>query len=308
MKRKQLPLILMGISMGVLILDSRHTVLYASEGIDLCIRTVIPSLFPFFVLSIYLTGNLNSNNSALSVLVTGFLGGYPVGAQAAAEGCRTGRLTKEQANRLLIFCSQAGPSFLFGIVSAQFPESKYGWLLWAVQILSAVTVAAFASPVSAAGSNPRESRSYPLPEAMKKATAACASVCGWVVLFRVILGYVRLIPLAEPWNILLSGILELTNGCLNLWAVEDLSTRFLLAAVMLNFGGVCVILQTSSVAAGLNLKYYLSGKLMQTLFSVLYSLCFLMSFGALIPIFCGFLLYRRRIPVKRSSIPAGIGV
>ena len=294
--------------MVVLILDSRHTVRYASEGIDLCIRTVIPSLFSFFVLSIYLTGNLTSNNSALSLLVTGFLGGYPVGAQAAAEGCRTGRLSKEQANRLLMFCSQAGPSFIFGILSAQFPDAKYGWLLWTVQLLSAMTVAAFSYPVSAAGSNPNEYRSVALPEAMKKATAACASVCGWVVLFRVILGYVSQISLPEPWNILLSGILELTNGCLNLWAVEDLSTRFLLAAVMLNFGGVCVILQTASVAAGLNLKHYLFGKLLQTFFSILYSLCFLGHFGALIPIFFGFLLFRRPIPAKKSSISAGVGV
>lgn len=308
MKRKHLPLILTGIAMGVLILDSRHTTRYAAEGIELCIRTVIPSLFPFFLLSIYLTGNLTAKNAALSLMVTGFLGGYPVGAQAAAEGSRTGRLTKEQANRLLMFCSQAGPSFLFGIVSAQFPEAKYCWLLWTVQFLSAITVAAFVYPVAAAGTGSRESRSCPLPEAMKKATAACASVCGWVVLFRVILGYVRRIPLAEPWNILFWGVLELTNGCLNLGAVEDLSTRFLLAAVMLNFGGVCVLLQTASVTAGLNLKHYLSGKLLQTVFSLLYSLCCLGHLVALIPIFLVFLLFRRPIPAKRSSISAGIGV
>ena len=110
------------------------------------------------------------------------------------------------------------------------------------------------------------------------------------------------------WKILLSGLLELTNGCLQLEAVENPDFRFLLAAVMLNCGGICVFLQTASVARGLNLKYYLLGKLLQTGFSVLYSLGFLGFWQALIPIFGVIYLFRRRIPVKRSSIPAEVGV
>ena len=142
MKRRKLTLTLTILAMVLLILDSRNTVRFAAKGIDLCIRTVIPSLFPFFVLSIYLTGNLGGSG-ILPVLISGFLGGYPTGAQAAAQLWRTGRITRTQGNKLLLFCSQAGPSFLFGMVAAQFPERSYLWKLWAVQILSALCVFLF---------------------------------------------------------------------------------------------------------------------------------------------------------------------
>ena len=46
------------LAMLALILDSATSFEGASDGISLCIRTVIPSLFPFFVLSSMLTGNL----------------------------------------------------------------------------------------------------------------------------------------------------------------------------------------------------------------------------------------------------------
>ena len=40
----------------ILILDASTAIKGVREGIDLCIRTVIPALFPFFVLSPMLTG------------------------------------------------------------------------------------------------------------------------------------------------------------------------------------------------------------------------------------------------------------
>ena len=43
---------------SILILDSRTALIGAQEGIVLCLQTVIPSLFPFFMLSNLLTGSL----------------------------------------------------------------------------------------------------------------------------------------------------------------------------------------------------------------------------------------------------------
>lgn len=308
MKRKLVSRIITLIAMGVLILDSRHAAESAWEGIELCIRTVIPSLFPFFVLSIYLTGNMGKQNAAASVVLSGFLGGYPVGAQAAAENLRRHSLNQAQANRMLMFCSQAGPAFLFGMAARQFPEVKYGWYLWATQILSAVSVAALLPKSEIPPGMAAEDTGVSLADAMKDALRAISSVCGWVVLFRVILGYVGQIPLADPWDTLLWGILELTNGCVNLVAIEDLSTRFLLAAAMLNFGGLCVFAQTLSVARDLDIRYYLAGKLLQTGFCIPYALFFLGHWQAIIPVFCLILLLRRGIPAKRGSIPAKVGV
>ena len=44
----------MSLGMLALILDGRTAIEGARQGIGLCLRTVIPSLFPFFVLSIHM--------------------------------------------------------------------------------------------------------------------------------------------------------------------------------------------------------------------------------------------------------------
>ena len=295
-------------AMFFLILESKRTVEFAAMGLEMCIRTVIPSLFPFFVLSIWLTGNLSGGNGLLPILLSGFLGGYPVGAQAAAESFQAGRIPRETAEYLLTFCSQAGPAFLFGMVAAQFPERKFIWMLWIIQILSALSVAAFSGYPPRVDATHQPGPSVPLARAMKQALGAMASVCGWVVSFRVILGFLSLIPLNPAWRALLWGFLELTNGCMCLGAVESLPTRFLLAGIILNFGGICVALQTASVIDKLSLEHYLRGKVMQTAFAFLYCHAFTGNWTALIPIPVIFLLNSRYTNAKNSSIPSRIGV
>ena len=309
------------IGMLILILDSRSAAQAAADGVNTCIRTVIPSLFPFFLLSGYLTGGLRggkiiariyrSPESCGGLLLTGLLGGYPLGARLAAQQCRDGMLTKAQADRLLWFCSQAGPSFLFGIAGMQMGDIRYGWLLWIVQILSALSVA-WALPWQAAPESKQQfTKSVSLTVAMQNAITAMASVCGWVIIFSVVIYFLKrwvLWILPEFMQILLSGLLELTSGCLVLGEIDNLTHRFLAAAVMLNFGGLCVMMQTFSVADGLNLRGYIYGKSLQTTFSIFYSLLFQGRIWALIPILCAFSFKNLPYIRKSSSIPAGFGV
>jgi hypothetical protein len=47
-----LPLAASAAGMMLLILDSRTSAAAAAEALEICIRTVIPGLFPFFLLSL----------------------------------------------------------------------------------------------------------------------------------------------------------------------------------------------------------------------------------------------------------------
>ena len=105
----------------------------ARSGLLLCGNVIIPSLFPFFVLSalvveLGLAGALGRlleplmgvlfrvNGSCASAVALGFLGGYPVGARTAIELYRKGMCTKTEAQRLLAFCNNSGPAFILGVV------------------------------------------------------------------------------------------------------------------------------------------------------------------------------------------------
>ena len=111
---------LCGIGMIILILDTKTAIAGAYDGISLCIRSVIPSLFPFFVLSGILTGALTGIRGRIlapigrfcgmprgseSILLTGLLGGYPIGAKSVAESYRNGQIDKNDAKRMLDFAA-----------------------------------------------------------------------------------------------------------------------------------------------------------------------------------------------------------
>ena len=299
LKRKHLQAFVAGIGFLVLIFDSRLAVEGARAGLDLCIRTVIPSLFPFFVLSGMLNGALGGTSSRLlqriagffgipsagaSVLIPAVLGGYPVGAKAVGDLYYQKRISRKEAERMLAFCSNTGPSFLFGMVSGFFPESRYIWVLWLIHLASAGLTA-----LTIPGKTAEKSDSVPISgeangNILSGAARAMGMVCCWVLLFRMILTFLEnwLLWMLRVWvQVALSGFLELTNGCCGLALIPDSDLRFVLCSCMLAFGGICVLLQTASVTSGLSLLPYCKGKLHQTLYSFLLS-CAMVS-GKLTP-------------------------
>lgn len=272
----------------VLILGSKTAIESAGDGVRLCIQSVIPSLFPFIVLSGMLTGSLSEIhiprlklfNKLLCVprgsellVVLGLLGGYPVGAQNICDAYRDGFVHKNTAKRMLVFCNNTGPAFIFGIVAPQFDIPSIGWYLWGIIILSSFITAIIlpgSAETAATLKQPRRSA----PQALNKAVKTMGSICGWVVIFRVFLGFTEqwfLDKLPQGANVFISGLLELTNGCVQLGNIPDEFARFALAAVLLSFGGVCVTMQTATVAQNLGMDGYLPGKLLQSCIS--YILC-----------------------------------
>ena len=50
-----------------------------------------------------------------TAVLLGLLGGYPVGAQTAGELARTGAVSRQEGQRLLLFCNNCGPAFALGV-------------------------------------------------------------------------------------------------------------------------------------------------------------------------------------------------
>lgn len=315
-----------GFGMLLLIFDSRLALEGAQNGLELCIRTVIPSLFPFLVLSMLLTKDITGTNrwlrlvterlgipgSAQSLLIPAFLGGYPVGAKCIHDLYRAGQLQKAKAERLLSFCSNAGPAFLFGMLSGCFPDRKTLWILWMIHILSALLTGLVLSPTGTADNNQTAApEKAEKPELLLSAMKAMGLICGWVILFRILVTFLMgwFLWLLPQWlMVLLTGILELTNGCCELMQIGDIRVRFLICSCILAFGGICVFLQTVSVTKGLSLRYYLLGKAMQTGFGLLMCCTVIWKHGWLLMTALPFLILFLRKIQKSCGNPAVIPV
>ena len=151
-----------------------------------------------------------------------------------------------------------------------------------------------------------------------------AQVCGWIMLFRLLIAYLNrwFLWYFKDWvQIAINGIVELTIGCTALHYIENEGLRLILCSAMISIGGLCVAMQTASVINELSLKFYFPGKLLQTGFSVLLASSyqqFLLPNECnlpLSPLFYGILLLVIIILAflcvkaeKRCSIPALYGV
>ena len=276
-----------GAVMILLILDTKTALSGAKEGVLLCIYTVIPSLFPFFVVSCLINSVLLGKEIAVlrpigklcgipqgaeSLLMLGLLGGYPVGAQAVTDAYSRKLVTKGTAHRLLGFCSNAGPAFIFGMVSSQFAHVSIAWILWGIHILSALIVGTILPQKTEEICRIPIGEPLSLTQALNRSMKTMANVCGWIVLFRIILAVLTqwiLWLLPQSLQVFTTGLLELSNGCLELSRIPERGTRFVLCASFLGFGGLCVGMQTSSAAKDLGTGMYFPGKVLQTLLSFL---------------------------------------
>lgn len=311
--------------MLVLILDGQTARTGAVAGIDLCIRTVIPSLFPFFIFSLLLTGSLSNisfsvlnplekwsgiPSGAAPILLTGFLGGYPTGAQCIASAWKAGCLKKQDAERMLAFCNNAGPAFLFGMIGPLFSSPVSAVALWGIHILSALLTASIIKKDSETESIVPPRNKTSLSEIMQTSLRAMATVCGWIIVFRVVLAFLDrwfLWMLPEVVQVLFTGLLELSNGCCRLVQIEWEDLRFVIASCMLSAGGICITMQTFSAADGLSLRYYIPGKILQTILSLIISICIVLRiwYLALPLLLIPPILQKSQ---KRSGNPRALGV
>ena len=130
----------------------------AKDGLTLCFNVIVPSLFPFFVLSslvvdLGLAAHLGRaleglmrplfrvSGSCATAMALGFIGGYPVGARTALQLYQQGLCSKTEAERLLAFCNNSGPAFILGVVGAGvFGDSRIGLLLYLTHALASLLV------------------------------------------------------------------------------------------------------------------------------------------------------------------------
>ena len=268
------------------------------DALSLCAQTVIPSLFPFFVLSSLLVsgGGADAFSALLGGLMRplfglggagagalslGLLGGYPVGARTVTELYGAGALKKEEAERLLGFCNNAGPGFILGICGGAVLHSpRAGLYLYLVHAASALlTGILLCRDLPRRGAVRRKPAQHTdsaafsslFSAAVRSALAGILNVCAFVVLFLVLL---RLTAAALPAAVsafplypLLLGFVELTNG---VTALGNTRGGFVCCAVLLAWGGLSVHAQTLSVldGASLSTRYYWRGKIMQAVLSV----------------------------------------
>jgi len=282
----------------------------AQTGLLLCFNVIIPSLFPFFVLSGLLVelglvsylGKLLAPlmhplfripGEGAAALALSFVGGYPVGARTTLSLYERGLCSRVQAERMLAFCNNSGPAFIFGVVGTGiFANSKAGLMLYLAHVAASLCVGFLfrfyksgpsdncmdVSPVRI--SSPHFSSAF--TNSIKDSMGATLNICAFVLFFTVAIHlltltglFSALAALLTPGRLdplwgerLLTGLLELSSGVSSLRSGNG-GGRLELAAFMLGWAGLSVHCQVLSFlgGSGLSVKPYFAGKLLHGLLS-----------------------------------------
>ncbi len=277
-----------------------------SHGLLLCVTTVIPSLFPFMVLSelfissgaAELLGKILgrplahlfgiSPEGALAVLL-GFICGFPIGSKCALSLYRRGRISKQELEHLTVFCNNPSSAFLISAVGVGiFGSKRFGLLLYAAHLVSAMLIGMvsgiyyrkFPTSQKSNAQNTHSGFVSAFSDAVTGSASSMLYICAFVVFFSVLGGYITLLcdSLDVPalFRVLLCGFFEMTGG-VSAASALPLYLAAPICALLCGWSGLSVHFQLVGICQGedISLLPYILGKLASA------ALCFAFVFGVL---------------------------
>lgn len=276
---------------------------FSLNGLNLWFERMIPTLFPFMVLSgIIIRMNLTSsfvkvlkpligrlfrlNDSCIYGIVIGFLCGFPMGAHVTAQLYTQKQINKKEASLLLAFCNNIGPVYFLSFV---IPTLKltgtvpylfamyglpffYGIFLRYTIYRKCITVqnhtTLSSSPISLLSA---------LDESIFNSLFSIAKLGGYMIFFNLLFIFpvlvLDLLPLSAHLSATLTGsigcLLEITGG---IGMLKNKAPLWVLC--ILPFGGLSCIVQTYSMIkdTDLSITEYVMHKMILTSITVFYYL------------------------------------
>ena len=263
---------------------------YTKDGLSLCFNVVIGSVFPFMILTDFISAYscfdgirvirigfeklFKINGYAVSAFLVGALCGFPLGVKVAADLYRQGIISKNECERLIGFSNNTGPAFLISGIGIGLRGSfSDGLILYFSMLISAIITGVLFSlgrlPTTQA--TERSIHKFSLPESVSRSVKNTLTVSGFVVLFSVISGIISIF-VKNPF--LYSALLSLleVSGASRFFADISLFSRdfsLILTSFAVSFAGFSVHMQAKSFFIGtdISMRIYYMEKLLQGLIS-----------------------------------------
>ncbi len=256
---------------------------YVTRGLRLCCTAVIPTLFPFMVLSELLvrTGGGELMGRALAAPMRALFGlsgagscafllgavcGFPVGTRAAVMLYDRGLLGRSEVERLISFCNYPSSAFMISATGAALWQNRQLGAAMYASVLAAGVLAGIISGIPARRAAKNEGAvQTDMPHAVRKpqptalsdsVTAAAVStlnVCAYVAFFSCVVGCIsHILARISPSRTVEAAIysfFELTSGAAASAAVIPSRTGILMCTAAAGWSGLSVALQVFSVCS-----------------------------------------------------------
>lgn len=281
------------------------------NGISVWALNVLPTLLPFFILT-RLVVNLSNpkpnkmdkffkkiyhTNNSSCVYFLSILSGYPMGAKLICNMYELGRIGKDDAKKMISFCSVSGPMFVVGTVGVAFLFSFKAGII----ILIANIIASLLNGLIYRGKQnesvkfeyiDKPSNENLIYNCVYDSLISILMVGAFIVFsfliidvlnnLHVISGISKFICFCfncpskqSVVQSVFKGIVEITRGCLDLGKTSiSLSLKTIIASGLVAFGGFSVMLQSIGFLNKLKIsvKTMFVQKLSQAIISIIVSI------------------------------------
>lgn len=292
------------------------------KGITLWLNIVLPALFPFFVCAKVMTylgipkiiGRLfepimrpvfKVPGEASFVYAISITSGYPIGVELISEMRRKNTISKNEAERMLSFCSTSGPLFILGAVGVgMFSNSILGWSIAISHYIGALLNGLFFRFYGSSNHSYRmQKKSFwetlneakveskrPfivfLSEAILDSFKALLLICGYIIIFSIVIALLEkfslfnflsdishLVPIGnlEILPSCIKGFLEITLGCSSVSEITGIGFTLscFFCAVIISWSGLSIHAQALTFLSKTDVssRFYIFSKIFHSLFT-----------------------------------------
>lgn len=231
-------------------------------------NSIVPVLLPFFIFSDFVkrTGNLEKLPPRVYPFAVAFLSGYPMGAKVTADLVLQETLSLSQGRAVLSYAMVTGPAFLMGTIGGFLGSREAASAVLAAHYLGAMVNGLLWQEPGAKYICPASRTATPAFGHGRLMEDFSASILAGFKAMAVILAYLMFFMIgmdlldrsgltqrigSEAAASFLKGLLEMTAGSSMVGACNiSMEMKTVLMSVLVSFGGLSVIGQSASMAAG----------------------------------------------------------
>lgn len=275
------------------------------EGLSLCAHTVVPSLFPFLVLTellvmsgagellgtplVRILGPISGlSRTGSTAFALGLVCGFPTGARCAILSYERGMIGQTECEHIIACASIPSSAFLIGAVGGVlWGDTRFGVHLYASAFLSAFFCSVLLHVLrkqrkqeaieefSYIPTRPRFEAPM-LSAAIKNATLNTLLICAYVIFFATLAGAIGVVLARFSAGVgvraALSLLLELAGGVRAASKAEPQWLAILLTGISVGWSGISVHCQMLSLCQGykLSLRPYLAARSLQAILCPLF--------------------------------------
>ena len=294
--KKTTSVILLILCLSFLFIFQQTNYITVKNTITIFLNSVLPSLFPFILFTnilinsdiiSQLTSIFKKFSDIISVIIIGFLCGYPMGAKITNKYYLDGKISKKQAYFLMSFVNNCNPIFILSTIGiCVFNNIYIGLILCISHYLSSLIIGFIyfthnsiiheieeKSNIFKQNSNKKLHKSFfeIVDESIKSSFIVLGNILAFILIFNLIFAILEniLLKLNISPNIIytLSSMFEVTNGCRLLYLNSTLNSNLVISIISfaLGFSGFSIIFQIYSCIykAQVKLTHIVKYKLLQ---------------------------------------------